>query len=375
MSSSISTEKLIKPSRGFIAFNKALLKTLVKSRKNNFGIENHDPHRYGPYRQPSGTFKENFLSWTIRILKYVKMASLYSGGLAHLYGKLAENDQKLLLDIIAYRIMGPEKIKLPLNNSSYWSQFEKLEQCTNEEDFIVNESFSRFRLKRINLNPLGFAIDLYYTEAEVINDFIVEQYAYKEFEDYLVVAEKDDIVLDLGGCYGDTALYFANKVGPNGKVYSFEFIPNNIAIHNTNTGLNPTLKGRIALVPNPVSNVSGVKIYYKDKGPGSKIQLRPFPDQTGVTETLSIDDFVKTNSIHKIDFIKMDIEGAEQPSLWGAENTIRQFKPKLAISVYHKMDDFVKIPKWILSLGLNYKLYLGHSKIHSEETVLFAKPH
>lgn len=69
----------------------------------------------------------------------------------------------------------------------------------------------------------------------------------------------------------------------------------------------------------------------------------------------------------------MDIEGAEPFALKGAIETIKTFKPVLAIAIYHSIDDFIHIPKWIDSLNLGYKFYLGHYTIHSEETILFAQ--
>jgi hypothetical protein len=52
---------------------------------------------------------------------------------------------------------------------------------------------------------------------------------------------------------------------------------------------------------------------------------------------------------------------------------LRQFKPKLAITVYHDFKDFWMIPQFLDELGLNYRFYLRHFTIHAEETVLFAK--
>jgi hypothetical protein len=73
-----------------------------------------------------------------------------------------------------------------------------------------------------------------------------------------------------------------------------------------------------------------------------------------------------------VDFIKMDVEGAEVEALRGAENTIRKFRPKLAISVYHSISDFVDVFELISSLNLGYRFYLGHYTIHWYETILFA---
>ncbi len=68
----------------------------------------------------------------------------------------------------------------------------------------------------------------------------------------------------------------------------------------------------------------------------------------------------------------MDIEGAELRALKGAEETLKKFCPKLAIAVYHRINDFWTIPKYIDALGLGYRFYLRHFTIHSEETILFA---
>ena len=63
--------------------------------------------------------------------------------------------------------------------------------------------------------------------------------------------------------------------------------------------------------------------------------------------------------------IKMDIEGAEYNALLGMKNTIFKHKPNLCISVYHKPDDIIKIPKLIKSWDLKYKFYL---RVHEYNT-------
>ena len=68
----------------------------------------------------------------------------------------------------------------------------------------------------------------------------------------------------------------------------------------------------------------------------------------------------------------MDIEGSELNALRGAEKTIKKFRPKLAISLYHRQDDFITIPEYLNNLNVGYNFYLDHFTIHHEETVLFA---
>ncbi len=59
--------------------------------------------------------------------------------------------------------------------------------------------------------------------------------------------------------------------------------------------------------------------------------------------------------------------------LRGEEGSIARFKPKLAITAYHSLEDFWEIPQWIAQLGLEYQFYLRHFTIHEEETVLFGE--
>lgn len=355
---------------------------LLESLSNNFGEDNYDELRFGAYlAKPLGEKLRDLLrkkltfNYDIQQCKrdYEELIRNYGDKLELLYSVLSEESQKLLIEIISYRILGYKKVKLSLNNSTYKKSLEIAESLKSGNEKI-NSSFLHFVLEKFNLNKIGYNIELYFTALGIAIDFIIEQYAYKVDGKPVVYAESGDTVLDIGGCWGDTALYFADKVGDSGKVYSFEFIPNNLEIFHKNISLNPNLKDRINVIQNPVSDNSDQKIFYRDCGPSSSISSEPFADQTGTTQTISIDDFVQRHSIPQINYIKMDIEGAEPYALKGAINTIRKFRPKLAIAIYHSMDDFVNIPKWLIEQNLNYDFYLGHYTIHAEETILFAYP-
>jgi hypothetical protein len=87
---------------------------------------------------------------------------------------------------------------------------------------------------------------------------------------------------------------------------------------------------------------------------------------------IEVDSIDHVTQGEKVSFIKMDIEGAELEALRGAQNTIRQHKPKLAVCVYHMQEDLVTIPQYILSLREDYKLYLRHYGNSCTETVLYA---
>ncbi len=71
-------------------------------------------------------------------------------------------------------------------------------------------------------------------------------------------------------------------------------------------------------------------------------------------------------------FISMDIEGAEMEALKGAEKTIVDSKPDLAICVYHLPNHIWDIPMYLDSLKLKYKFFLRNYSGFVSETVLYA---
>ena len=84
----------------------------------------------------------------------------------------------------------------------------------------------------------------------------------------------------------------------------------------------------------------------------------------------TIDNIVKD----KLDFLKLDIEGAEQDAIDGAKNTIKRYTPILAICIYHKAEDWYKIPQKILEINSNYKIYIRHYMEGIYETVMYFIP-
>ena len=93
-------------------------------------------------------------------------------------------------------------------------------------------------------------------------------------------------------------------------------------------------------------------------------------ESSEVIKCVTLDSSVK----ERVTFIKMDIEGAELEALKGCKNIIKQYKPKLAISVYHKAEDIIEIPQYIKQLVPEYRLYLRHYSNGHTETVLYALP-
>lgn len=83
----------------------------------------------------------------------------------------------------------------------------------------------------------------------------------------------------------------------------------------------------------------------------------------------TIDKLVAELKLDRVDFIKMDIEGAEPNALIGGRATIQKYHPRLAMSVYHQPDHPVVVPKLIKEAWSGYKMECGPCAIDSNNRI------
>lgn len=73
----------------------------------------------------------------------------------------------------------------------------------------------------------------------------------------------------------------------------------------------------------------------------------------------TIDHLVAELKLDRVDFIKLDIEGAEQRALAGAQKTLAKYKPRLAIAAYHRLEDPERIPALVRHAWSGYRMECG----------------
>ena len=103
-------------------FRIELEKKMEDSIYNYWGADNFDEERFGKFKN---SVKEKFKDAIKKIIRYsskqngrVEMNG-YLDRLEYIWNRLDNNSKPLLVDIIAYRLMGYKKIKLPLNSNVY----------------------------------------------------------------------------------------------------------------------------------------------------------------------------------------------------------------------------------------------------------------
>ena len=199
-----------------------------------------------------------------------------------------------------------------------------------------------------------------YDNLKILNDYR-QYFVTRNFLDISPV--QDDVVLDCGSCIGDTAVLFAQLVGRLGRVHLFDPVPLHIRFCNLQAQLNPDLKMTInkLAVGGKSLMMAGAKRDVDEITPGG-LAVNSYHMTT-------IDDYVIGAGLRRLDYIKADIEGAELDALDGAYKTIQKFKPRLAISAYHKPNHLWEVPLKIKELNPDYELYFGHHSSVTWESV------
>lgn len=195
---------------------------------------------------------------------------------------------------------------------------------------------------------------------------------YEEYYTSHAKPESGDVIIDAGvSQYVEYTLAFSNAVGNDGKVFAFEPEPWCFEEAKIRIEQRAELQN-IELLNYGLWNKREQQ-FITQCGNGSSIVSENIVGPKNVCELITLDDFVAENDIKKLDFIKMDIEGAEPNAIAGSVNTLKKFKPKLGICVYHNPKHLFDFILFINSLHLGYKFYLDHHLLYLYETVLYAE--
>ena len=191
---------------------------------------------------------------------------------------------------------------------------------------------------------------------------------YKQYFHPKVTASPTDTVIIDGGSYnGKTAIDLLKLTSNNAQVFSFEAAPEFFEKCIEETKNYPQIK----MLPYALWNKYDI-FYIINQGGGSYI-TKEKKEGAGICKSVSIDEFLIKNNIHDCSLIKFDIEGAEIEALEGAKNTIDKYKPKLQISLYHKINHLFDIPLKFMKQYPDYEFYMGHhNPACCWETILYA---
>ncbi len=167
-----------------------------------------------------------------------------------------------------------------------------------------------------------------------------------------------DTVLDCGGNVGTftrTALRHGAKL-----VVAFEPAPENIEVYRRNFK-QEIAAGKVILVPKGVWDKEDTLMLKRDPHNNAADSFILLSDGSHAVAAplTTIDIAVAELKLDHVDFMKLDIEGAEVRALHGARQTLTRFHPRMSIAAEHYATDAVEIPKAVKSLVANYEVTCG----------------
>lgn len=275
-----------------------------------------------------------------------------------------EYSKQLFCELILIKIVSEKNLQL----SSFTKDLSEAYELAIKKCFASNSHWNlgRWWLYKINLDNLGLS---FYTTPNVLALHYTNRLYSYERGSTCIRAEPGDTVIDAGIGFGDTSVYLSSLVkGEQGTVHSFDITPESINILSDQLACGQS-DGVVQYHLRGLSSVDGVFLPISEGfSPASRIINGK---SSKYVEATTIDSYVKHSNLKQIDFIKMDIEGGEYDALVGASESIRRFRPKLAICVYHKVDDLLTLPTLIHSLQSDYHFYVDCTTGFGGEAVLY----
>jgi FkbM family methyltransferase len=196
------------------------------------------------------------------------------------------------------------KIRVYTRPHQLYSTFDrvklsKIERGNSKKGFI-----------KLNLNGLGHSIKIRknYIDKEVVGYVFADQYHLPPKE---VILPKNPVILDLGSNIGLTVVHL-KKVYPDATIYAYEMNTENylLAKYNTKSYDGVYLHNEAIWIENSVVSYS----------PSSDFDAYSIKDNADDNNSIKINSttiskIIETYNLSKIDFVKMDIEGAEEDVL------------------------------------------------------------
>ena len=235
--------------------------------------------------------------------------------------------------------------------------------CDNEKELLkfyyeLMDDLSRETMKNVLVGRITGDLS-YFRKCRQPHQYYIEE---------LFDSKMKGTFLDVGASIGDTLEELSDRTKNSfDKVYCFEPSQSAYAILQEKA---MQYGNRVKLVNKGAWDREEILEFHEDAEHGaSKI----VSGEQGNTIRIVVDQLdAMVDKKDKVIHIKMDIEGAEKQALKGAKEIIKRDKPMLAICVYHKNDDFIKIPELIKEIVPEYRFYLRHHNVAGTETVLYA---
>lgn len=195
-------------------------------------------------------------------------------------------------------------------------------------------------------------------------DYFHLLYPFTPFRKYLeeYKPKQGDIIIDGGAFLGHFSLFASVLVGDKGKIIAFEpdrknfmKLKENLKLNNVKNvvAINKGLWGENTTLEFDETSTSSSSLFFDKDRPSDQIKKVP---------VVRLDDELEKMGITKVNFIKLDVEGAEIEVIKSSEKTLKNNDVNLAIASYHTINGektAVKLEKILSKMGYKVKISPG----------------
>ncbi|HEY6659043.1 MAG TPA: FkbM family methyltransferase [Nitrososphaeraceae archaeon] len=194
--------------------------------------------------------------------------------------------------------------------------------------------------------------------------------------------KQGDIVVDIGAHMGRYTIISSKRVGANGKVVAIEAHPSNFEMLKSNIKLNQ-LTNVTPLNYAVYSKETKIKLYLTDEESGNTMHhsimsnyvFTKYKDKTGdkfvEVSANTLDYLLQLKGITDVNWIKIDVEGAEFEVLKGAHNVLSNSKDISLLIEVHGKDTYEPIIESLRSY--NFKIDFEKTYENGEKHIIALK--
>lgn len=192
----------------------------------------------------------------------------------------------------------------------------------------------------IKYAPQGDIAEIIYKNQPLVK--YQKSFEYSTLSIFNINIKKGSFVIDVGANSGLHSIFFSKLVGKEGKVYSFEpdqttfsLLKRNLAFNNCENVAcyNCALSNKETTIKMIGVNTDSVRLKEGDSFKYMQEALSESDEQERLINAYKLDDIADLKKANKIDFIKVDVEGAELLVLQGGINTIAKHKPTIVFEL------------------------------------------
>jgi FkbM family methyltransferase len=284
------------------------------------------------------------------LLKYAKGGRLFDKSVLLLLKFIYLGSRVLLRIVLGKKRRDRLYVKRGINFKDFL--YRSIEFLSLDNYVLLEFSVPKYDYKFYSLitrKVENFLIHDVHTSMSAHEDDIIERFTPKE----------GDVVIDIGAAFGFYTIIGAKRVGTKGKVVAIEANPSNFEMLNRNIKLNQ-LTNVISLNNAVYSKETKIKLYLPGEELGHTTYNTVMSDRARTEDKFvevsanTLDYLLQLNEITDVNWVKIDVEGAEFEVLKGASNVLSKSKDIALLIEVHGLDNHRPILEFVSSY--NFKI-------------------